>query len=210
MIKVNLLSPERKEVAGGKGPEAPSFDEERQGKISIVAVVVAILLTVGIIGYLYYTQTQTIDEKNRELSDLTIEKQKLDDILKEIELLNQKNAELKKKIGVINGLKARQQDCVKMMDELLNSMPEWVWITSLSFTNRTLVLNGKTLGNNLISEFISNLKGTDMFVDIDFPGSNRQKEGVMDVFIFSLKCRFKDKETETNKVKEIEKDKKAG
>jgi len=81
-------------------------------------------------------------------------------------------------------------------------------LTNLTFSNRSLNIKGKTLGNNLISDFINNLKGTNSFVDIDFPGSQRQREGGMDIFNFSITCKFRDKYKEKDITQiQVEKDK---
>ncbi|MGE5341512.1 MAG: PilN domain-containing protein [Candidatus Omnitrophota bacterium] len=209
MIKVNLLNPEKKEVAGGKGPEAASFETERENKLNIGAIIVASVITVAIIGYLYYTQSQNIAQREALLLEKQARKTQLENVLKTVADLEKTKANLERKVKLITDLKDRQQDVVKMMDELLNALPDWVWLSNLNFSNRSLTLRGKTLGNNLISDFINNLKGTAVFTDIEFPGSTRQREGTMDIFNFSLKCKYRDK-NDKDKIKSTDTNKKAG
>jgi type IV pilus assembly protein PilN len=198
MIKVNLLSPEKKELAGAPG-EAPAMEEERESKINTVAAVAAGIITVALIGYMYITQSNTIDEKQRHLQERRARQAQLQNVLKTITELEKTKENLDRKVRLITQLKSQQQDAVKMMDELLNALPDWVWLTSLTFSNRMLTLRGKTLGNNLISDFINNLKGTGSFSDIQFPGSTRRNQGGLDIFEFSLTCIYQEKDKSADK-----------
>jgi type IV pilus assembly protein PilN len=200
MIKVNLLSPEKKEI-GGMGGEAPSFDEEREKKINPIAALGAVLITVGIIAYLYFTQGGVIEEKKQLLQERQARKTQLEGVLKKVSELEKTKKTLDRKVKLITELKGRQQDAVIMMDQLLNALPDWVWLDDLSFSGRTLNLKGKAIGNNLIADFINNLKGTGSFYDINFPGSSLQKQGGLDVFTFRISCSYKEKSTATGKNK---------
>jgi Tfp pilus assembly protein PilN len=200
MIKVNLLSPEKKEVTG-LAAEAPSFEEERESKLSTGAIVAAAAITLGIIGFMYITQANTISQKRDHLQERRARKQQLDKVLKTIAELEKTRKMLENKVKLITQLKSQQQDTVKMMDELSNALPDWVWLTGLTFSNRTLTMRGKTLGNNLISDFINNLKGTGAFSNINFPGSVRKKQGGLDIFEFSISCVYKEKAEAADKKK---------
>jgi Tfp pilus assembly protein PilN len=194
MIKVNLLSPERKEVAGAAA-EAASFPEaEKESKINTGAIIGATIITVGIIGLLYFTQAQTIEQKQQHLQERKARKKALDEVLKTLEELERAKNILEKKVKLISDLRSKQQDSVKMMDALSDALPEWVWLTNLSFSNRNLSITGKALSNNLISDLINNLKGTGSFYDVGFPGSNRQIQGSQEIFNFRVTCMYRDKD----------------
>lgn len=194
MIKVNLLSPERKEISGG-GPEGGvRGEEEREPKLNKGAAIAAAIITLGVIGYLYITQTATLDEAEKLLEERRARKTELDEVLKTIVQLENSSKRLDKKVELINNLKKQQLNSVHMMDELCDALPDWVWLTSLNFNNKKLSLVGKAMTNNLISDFINNLKGTDYFNEIEFPGSQREREAGMDVFNFRLTCTFIERE----------------
>jgi type IV pilus assembly protein PilN len=199
MIRVNLLSPEKKEVSGGA--EAPGFTEEkRESKVSTLAVVVAVLITVGIIGFMYITQDQTIKEKENLLEEKTAHKVRLKDVESTLQELEKAKSDLARKVGLISELKSRQQSAVRMMDELSDSLPEWVWLSSLTFSGNRLSLRGRAIHNNLIADFINNLKATNSFTDIRFQSSTKQKQAGLDVFNFDLSCVYVEKSiNKTNK-----------
>jgi Tfp pilus assembly protein PilN len=194
MIKVNLLSPERKEISGGPAEGAPFPEEEKDSKISKGSIIGAAVITLGVIGGLYFTQAQTLEQKQEYLQERRARKQALDKVLKTLEELERAKNMLDKKVKLISELKSSQQDTVKMMDSLVDAMPDWVWLTDLRFNNRKLSITGKAVHNNLISDFINNLKGTGCFINIGFPGSNREKQAGQDVFNFRLTCSYKDKD----------------
>jgi Tfp pilus assembly protein PilN len=208
MIKVNLLSPERKEVAGAAAEGAPLPEEEKVSKINTGAIIGAAIITVGIIGLLYFTQAQTLEQKQQDLQERQARKKALDDVLKTLDELEEAKNILEKKVKLITDLKSRQQDTVKMMDALCDALPDWVWLTNLTFSNRSLSITGRALSNNLISDLINNLKGTGSFDNIEFPGSTRQDQGNQEVFNFRVTCTYRDKDEA--KKSEALKTKKAG
>jgi len=215
MIKVNLLSPEKKEIAGVKG-EARGL-EEREKKLHSGAAVAAAIITVGAIAYLYITQSDTINQRRKTLQEYQARKLQLESVLKAVTELEKTKGLLEKKVKLISDLKNQQEDAVRMMDELSNSLPEWVWLTNLNFTNRNLIIKGRTIHNNLISDFINNLRGTGVFLNINFLGSQRQVQDNVDFFNFTLTCGYKPKEmgkpsppSEPAKSGKTNKDKKAG
>ncbi len=193
MIRVNLLSPEKKEISGGA--EGKAFPEEsRQNKISTAAIVFATLLTLGTIAFLYFTQASAIDDREKLLIEKQARKDELDNVLKQLDELENAKSMVDKKIKLISELKSRQQDTVKMMDQLCNAIPDWVWLQSLTFSGKLVNIQGKAIHNNLISDFINNLKGTGCFDDVQFPGSVRQTQSGQDVFDFRLTFLYKDKD----------------
>jgi Tfp pilus assembly protein PilN len=194
MIKVNLLSPERKEVAGAPAEAAPFPEEEKESKISTGAIIGAAIITVGIIGLLYFTQAQTLQRKQQHLQERKARKKALDEVLKTLTQLEKAKKELEKKVKLISDLKSRQQDSVKMMDALCDALPDWVWLTNLTFSNKSLSITGRALSNNLISDLINNLKGTGSFYNVEFPGSNRTTQGNQEIFNFRVTCKYRDKD----------------
>ncbi|HLP57467.1 MAG TPA: PilN domain-containing protein, partial [Candidatus Deferrimicrobium sp.] len=144
MIRVNLLSPEKKVATGGGAPEQASFSEEKKpGKFSIPAAVIAGLLTFGIIGFLYITQAKTLEEKTNLLNDLNAKKTTLKKVETTLLELEAAKNDLTRKVSLISTLRSQQQSTVKMMDAVSNALPEWVWLTSLTFSGTRLSLAGK-------------------------------------------------------------------
>ncbi len=192
MIKVNLLSPERKDVSGiPAATESMEFGEDqKESKFNSVSAIGAAILTVAVVGYMYYTQSTIMTEKKNLLEEKRAKKAELKDVEDTLQKLEKTKKRLIKKVALISELKTKQQSSVRMMDEVSNSLPEWVWLQKLSFKKNKLNITGKTIHNNLIADFINNLKATNRFSNIEFQASTRQKQSGLDIFNFKMSCMF--------------------
>lgn len=195
MIKVNLLSPERKDVTGVRGDVSDFAEEAKESKISTAAAVSAGVITVAVIGFLYVTQASSLEDKEKLHKEKIARKAQLKDVENTLKDLERTKKDLTRKVALIAQLKARRQSTVKMMDKVSSALPEWVWLTGLKFSGDKLTLSGKAIHNNLIADFINNLKAMGNFLDIEFKGSTRKKQSGLDVFAFNITCSYREKLT---------------
>ncbi len=190
MIKINLLRPEKKEVAAG-GAAAVSFTEEaKPSKLSIPAIVGALALTLVGIGLMYFLQSGELAKQKRIFEERTLRKAELEKVLKELEQIELTKKELDNKIKIIGELKLKQKDAVLMMDKMSRALPEWVWLTNLSFTGGAVSITGKALSNNLIADLINNLQNSSYFANVQISSTSRKKESGIDIFEFRITCQF--------------------
>ncbi len=192
MIKVNLLSPGKKEVSAAPGDTAVFADEERENKLNIPAIVTALVLSVAVIGLLYFIQSNKLDTVRKTLEEKKATLAEKATILKTLDQLEKTRKMLDRKVKIIQNLNARKQITVKMMDQLSKALPEMVWLTNMKFTNGFLSLSGSALSNNMIADFINNLKSTNYFYNIQFRDSVRKKVTGVDIFNFRLQCSFRE------------------
>ena len=190
MIKINLLRPEKKEVAAGGGTAISFSEESSPSKLSIPALVGAIALTVIGIGLMYFLQSGELARERRILDERTLRKAELEKVLKELALIEATKRELDSKIKIISDLKLKQKDAVLMMDKMSRSLPEWVWLTDLTITNGAVALSGKALSNNLIADLVNNLQNSNLFTNVQLISTNRKKEADIDIFEFRVSCVF--------------------
>ncbi len=190
MIKINLLRPEKKEVAAGGGTTVSFNEESKPSKLSIPALVGAIALTVIGIGLMYFLQSGELAREKRILDERTLRKAELEKVLKELALIEATKKELDSKIKIISDLKLKQKDAVLMMDKMSRSLPEWVWLTDLTITNGLVALSGKALSNNLIADLVNNLQNSNLFTNVQLISTNRKKEAGIDIFEFRVNCAF--------------------
>jgi len=189
MIKINLLKPEKKEVSSG-GASVSTIDESRESKMNMPALIGAIAITVGTIGLLYFLQSSSLNSEKKLLDERTLRKAELEKVLQKLAELETTKLELDRKIKIINDLKFKQKDAVFMMDKLSRCLPDWVWLTDLSFKDGALLLNGKALSNNLIADLINNLQTSNSFINVKLKSSSRNKETGIDIFVFRVECVF--------------------
>ncbi len=198
MIKINLLKPEKKEVAAG-GTTVSIIDESRENKMSVPALIAAIAITVGSIGLLYFIQSNNLNSEKKLLEERILRKAELEKVLQKLAELEASKLQLDRKIKIINDLKFKQKDAVFMMDKLSRSLPDWVWLTDLNFKNGAVLLSGKALSNNLIADLINNLQTSNSFINVKLKSSSRNKASGIDIFVFRIECVFL-RQTDLNKV----------
>jgi type IV pilus assembly protein PilN len=190
MIKINLLRPEKKEVAAGGGTTVSFAEEAKPSKLSIPALVGAIALTVGFIGLMYFLQSGELATERKLLDERTLRKAELEKVLLELEQIEATKKELDSKIKIISDLKLKQKDAVLMMDRMSRSLPEWVWLTNLTFRGGAVAISGKALSNNLIADLVNNLQNSNLFANVQLNSTKRRKEAGIDIFEFSVVCTF--------------------
>lgn len=189
MIRVNLLSPEKKEVSPG-APAVAIAEEEKEPKINMGAVLAAVLVTVGIIGYLYISQSNELNSKKRLVDEKEARKAELDKVLKTVKTLEETKQRLDRKVKIIQDLKSKQKTAVKMMDEVSKALPDNVWLTKLTFNNDLVNLEGTASTNDLVADFISNMKASNYFFAEKFNGSSRRMTAGVEIFNFKLSIKF--------------------
>lgn len=190
MIKINLLRPEKKEVAAGGGAAVSFAEEAKPSGLSIPAIVGAAVLSVVGIGLLYFLQAGELASQKRIFEERTLRKAELEKVLKELAQIERTKMELDSKIKIIGDLKLKQKDAVLMMDKMSRALPDWVWLTDLSFKGGAVSINGKALSNNLIADLINNLQNSSFFASVQISSTSRKKEAGIDIFEFRITCQF--------------------
>ena len=190
MIKINLLRPEKKEVAAGGGTTVGFAEEAKPSKLSMPALVAAVAITVGCIGGLYFLQSGKLSFEKKQLEERMLRKAELEKILAKLAEIEMTKKELDNKIKIISELKMRQKDAVYMMDRMSRCLPEWVWLTDLTFSGGKVSISGKALSNNLIADLINNLQNSNSFANVQLTSTTRRREAGIDIFEFRVSCLF--------------------
>ena len=58
------------------------------------------------------------------------------------------------------------------MDELSKAIPEWVWLTEVTYRTKKVQLKGRALSNNLIADYIANLENSKYFEKVNLISSS--------------------------------------
>jgi len=186
MIRINLLKPGKKEVS-----EAPGVPEpELKGKKRQFPYMLIFLLVIILIGALFLLQKRELNSEKALLEDAKAEKQSLQYVLTKLEDLERQKQVLSRKINLITRLKSRQGVGVIIMDELSKNLPDWVWLTELDFKDYNLLIKGKSLSNNLIADFISNLEENQYFKNVDLISSTLRETKNNKYLEFSMNASF--------------------
>lgn len=152
LIKINLLD-WRAEL------------REKRKKQFINAVAAALVATAGVILLSLLSVNRAIDnqqERNRILKDeiTLIEKQ-----IKEIEELEKVRANLLARMQVIEKLQQSRTQVVHYFDELVNTVPDGVFLTSIKQKGSNTAIDGVAESNGRVSTYMKNLDESPWFKD---------------------------------------------
>src|SRR3954451_23016886 len=153
MIKINLLS-EGKRPAAVRKKSAVKLEGQAIGQWMLLAgLLVGVLALAGA----WYLQNQKLEAKQKEVADAQHEVDQLASVIKEVEEYKDKKAELERKIGIINDLKANQRGPVRVMDYVSRALPELLWLDRMKMTASSIEIEGRAFNTNAVANFIENL-----------------------------------------------------
>jgi len=182
MIRINLLKPEKKDVKlAPKAPEA-AFKERKTSQLYSLFI----LLAIAAIAALFFFQKNKISEEQDLLATAQQEKKSLQQVSEKLQQLEAQKDTLLKKIRLIDGLKSRQGNAVIIMDELSSNIPDWVWLTETSFSENKIRIKGKAMSNNLLADYIRNLKESPYLTNIDLISSTLRNVQNSEYLEFSM------------------------
>jgi Tfp pilus assembly protein PilN len=170
MIRINLLKPEAKEIK--EGPPLPG--PEVRAKKAFPLATVVILLIIAVLAAAFFLQKRMISQERTSLEAAQAEKTKLQYVTAKLDELEKQKGLYQRKIDLISELKAKQDTAVRIMDELSRRLPEWVWLTEVSFQGQLVQLRGNALSNNLIADYIFNLQNCPHFANINLVSSTQE------------------------------------
>lgn len=185
MIKVNLLVEARAE----KVTRQPliSIGSLSGANINNYIILVLLLIGLGVVGFRYWQLDSKRSEIKEEIAVNQKEFERLKPIIDEVEAFKKKNAELKRKIEVIEQLKKNQQGPVRIMDEVSKALPDLLWLDYMQLNGTTISIRGQALNENAVANFISNLTSSPFFQE---PSLRVMSQDAKGVFTFDLACTF--------------------
>jgi type IV pilus assembly protein PilN len=166
LIKINLVREGRAVRGAGAAPVAagvPGVGGPAASKLN--NILVAGLLGLGVLVGLGYWFLQKRELSNREeiVAQRTVEAEKLEAIIKEVEEYQARKDNLQQRIDLINQLKQNQKGPVRIMDQISKDLPDLVWLDSMSISGGRITLAGRGLNPNAIALFIENVKNDPYF-----------------------------------------------
>lgn len=129
---------------------------------------IAMLVGAAIIGaaiYWLWSQSITSAINNQTARNQFIEQNiaKLDQQIKEIQELEKQRTELIARMKVIQDLQGNRPSVVHVFDQLVRTLPDGVYYTSVTRKGDDLTINGVAENNNQISNLMRNLANSPWF-----------------------------------------------
>jgi len=98
--------------------------------------------------------------------------------------------ELERRLALIDLIARNQIRPVYLLDALADTVPPDVWLTSMEEKEQTLKIAGSAFSTTALSDFMSNLKGSGKFRDVDLVVSRQDFGKTPRLVIFEVTCRF--------------------
>ena len=189
MIRINLLAVERERTKRTRVliPAAQ--------RVTIGASLI-LLATVLVIGWWYWslrTESIQIDE---DIAKAETETQQLRAVLGQVQQFETRKAQLQQRVTLIEQLRRGQSGPVHLLDELSRSLPDRLWLTSMSQKGETFTIEGRTTSLTALSDFVANLESSSWFKKpveiVDSTVEQNAKAG--DLVRFSVRAEFNNPE----------------
>jgi len=163
MIRINLLPvKEEKLINEAKGFLVIFI-------ISIALVIVLVFLNSTVLSEREAESRIRIDEADKEIANLK-------SIMGEIQSLKAKKAKLQEKMDMIVKLQEQNIGPVRVLDELSLKLPSnKIWIEKLSLKGDRMNMEGKTLENQEVANFMKQLENSLFFSGIDLKKVTKDK-----------------------------------
>ncbi len=169
MIRINLLKPEKKDL---KEVSAVPIEEVKKAKKQLNVQQLSLLGLIVVLALFFITQRNSLKKENNLLRISQEEKNKLQDVSTKLKKLRRQKETFERKLNLINELKDHQAVAVNIMGELSKNIPEWVWLTEITYRSKKVQLKGRALSNNLIADYIANLENSKYFEKVNLISSS--------------------------------------
>lgn len=148
MARINLL------------PWRVARRQRRQRKfLGLIGVAVALTLLAGLASHLQIEQA-IASQKSRN-ARLQQEIARIDREIREIRELEDTKSRLLARMDIIQELQQSRPEVVHLMDELVATIPEGVFLTDINQSGRSIVAEGRAQSNARVSAFMRNIEASD-------------------------------------------------
>jgi type IV pilus assembly protein PilN len=178
MIKINLL-PVR----------AAKKKESARQQISILLLSVTAVLVIAF-GIYSVTLAKIITTKG-EIEKSEQEIKRLKEKIGEINNLKKLQAEVKKKLDILNQLRRDKTGPATRLAKLSDAVPEKLWLTKYTESESNVSLGGVAFNEDLIAEFMRNLQASNAFTNVELLVSEQLETAGMKAKKFEISCTMK-------------------
>jgi type IV pilus assembly protein PilN len=177
MIKINLLLARKDKKKVGL----------RKEFIVLIASVVILLVGLGLIQYLLEK------EKENTLTNISDKKKEIayyKSLTTEVNKAKEEQKMLQNRLDVINSLRKEKGSAAKVLDELSIDKPEKLHLESVKKEGSKLGIEGIALDDETIANFMTNLRKSKLFKNVDLIVSEQIEQSKIKVKKFILSCEI--------------------
>jgi type IV pilus assembly protein PilN len=185
MIRINLL--------GRARPKAARQAVPLEATLQVVFLVAALVVAFGVLYYHWHSMTQEAVEVQTHIQKQMGEKARLEQLKSQVDAFERQKAVLQQRINVIEELQRNRTGGQELLDALANtvSRTDTLWLTSVERKGNTLTIQGSSGSINAVANFITQLKHSGYFDQVDIKQSEQDdKSTEIQTFNFTLTAQF--------------------
>ena len=184
MIKINLASGDRRRRRSASlGLKLPSFN------LGLLFGVLYIAAVVGVAGAWWWwssAEARLMAQVERDRQELQILKTKI----AQGNRIKDQLADLKNRLRAIEELTQNQGRSIALLDAFADTVPPDLWITTLEEKGLALRVAGTAFSPTAVSDFMSNLRRSGKFKEIDIVIARQDLAKSPRPVTFEVTCRF--------------------
>lgn len=177
MIKINLLLARKEKKKFGLGKEF----------VVLILSVVLLLVLLGVIQWWLGKEKGNIQV---QISQTKREIDRYKSLTTEVNKHKEEQKKLQDKLNIINSLKKEKASPAKILDELSIDKPEKLQLESLKKTGPKLGIEGIALDDETIVNFMTNLRKSKLFKNVDLVVSEQIEQNKIKLKKFILTCEI--------------------
>jgi len=152
MTRINLL------------PWRELLRKEREREFYSIAGGAAFFMVLVIV-YIHFHMAGVIETQNGRNAYLNKEIKKVESQIKDIKRLESEKAQLLARMKVIEELQGQRPQMVHLFDEIVKTLPDGVYLTSIKQTGTSVAIEGIAQSNARVSAFMRNVSGSHWLAD---------------------------------------------
>jgi len=185
MIRINLL--------GRARPKAQRKAVPLEATLQVVFFIAALLFSGGVLYYHWHSMNQEALALQAHIRRQEGEKARLEQLKAQVDQFEKQRVVLQQRIGVIEQLQRNRTGGQELLDALANTVArtDTLWLTSLERKGEGLTLVGMAGSINAVANFITELKHSGYFDQVEIKQSAQDDHDVtIQMFNFTLTAQF--------------------
>ena len=177
MIRINLLSARKEKKKSGMQKE----------------IMIFVLCIVVLVAGLAFLQWKTTNEKEEKTAQIAVIKNEIayhKSLTTEVDKAKEAQKILQDKLNVINTLRKEKVSPARVLDELSIQKPDRMTFESVKKDGMKLGIEGVALDDETIASFMTNLRNSKLFRNVDLSLSEQVEQRKLKLKKFMLSCEI--------------------
>jgi type IV pilus assembly protein PilN len=158
MIRINLLAVER----AGKRTSSTRAAITPAQRVTIGASLILLATVLGI-GWWFWALRTGSARLDEDIAHAEEETKQLRSVLAQVQKFETRKAQLQQRVTLIEQLRKGQLGPVHLIDEVSKSVPDRLWLITMSQQADAFTIEGQTTSLTSLSDFVSNLESSTWF-----------------------------------------------